>query len=151
MARYGNSGETGSYRAYRGMGVILSFVMLVLLLGGGLVILFLPALMGAAELGHGLLKAGAGPVVPVLVTVLKFILVKGCRRTREAPRSAKPADAGPDLSLESGSGGGVLEAIMGWGLAGPVGPAGTGYPPPGRLVFHSLACIEETRGREHAG
>ena len=95
MARYGNSVERGHIAAYRGIGVILSFVIFVLLLGGGLVILFLPALMSAAELGHDLLKAGAGPVLPVLVTVLRFVLVKGCRRAREDPGPAKPAGRGP--------------------------------------------------------
>ncbi len=121
IARYENYGERGQRVAYRGLGVILSFVIFVLLLGGGLVILFLPALMRTAELGHDWLKAGAGPVLPVLVTVLQFVLVKGCRNVREGPRSAKPQDAGPDLSLESGSGGGVLEAILGWGLAALAG------------------------------
>jgi hypothetical protein len=121
IARYGNSGERGPIAAYRGMGVILSFVIFVLLLGGGLVILFLPALRSAAEWGHGLLKAGAGPVLPVLVTMLRFVLVKGCRSAREGPRSAKPGDAVPDLSLENGSGGGVLEAIVVWGFAALAG------------------------------
>ena len=67
MARYGDTVERGYIATYRGIGVILSFVIFVLLLGGGLVILFLPALMSAAELGHGLLKAVAGPVLPVVV------------------------------------------------------------------------------------
>ena len=121
MARYGDTVERGYIATYRGIGVILSFVIFVLLLGGGLVILFLPALMSAAELGHGLLKAVAGPVLPVLVAVLRFVLVKGCRRAREDMPSARREDADPDLSLESGGEGGILGAIMTWGFVALVG------------------------------
>ena len=118
MVRYEDTVERGYIATYRGIGMILSFVIFVLLLGGGLVILFLPALIGAAELGHGLLKAVAEPALPIVVTVLRFVLVKGCRRAREDAPSAKPeGTAGPDLSLEGDSGGGFLEAIMVWGFA----------------------------------
>ncbi|MBN2032954.1 MAG: hypothetical protein JW836_06725, partial [Deltaproteobacteria bacterium] len=118
MSRYGDSAGRSHFTAYRGIGVILSFVFFVVLLGGGLVILFLPALIGAAELGHDLLKTVAEPLLPVLVTVLRFILVKGCRGARDELPSAKPEVAGPNFSLDGGSGGGgILEVIMIWGFA----------------------------------
>lgn len=115
MARYGNSVDRNHFAAYRGIGVITSFVVFVLLLGGGFVILFLPVLISAAELGHGLIKAGAEPVLPILLTLLRIFLVSGCRGVREDPPSAKREDQGPDFSLQ-GDGGGVLEVIMVWGF-----------------------------------
>jgi hypothetical protein len=117
VARIEEPAEKSYVAAYRGIGVILSFVVFVLLFGGGLVILFLPALMDAAELGHRVLKAVAEPTLPVVISVLRFVLVSGCQKTREDPPSAKPKDSGLDLPAAGGGEGGILEQIMVWGFA----------------------------------
>ncbi|MBW1766607.1 MAG: DUF4129 domain-containing protein [Deltaproteobacteria bacterium] len=114
IARYGDTGEKAYISTYGGIGVVLSFVILVLLFGGGLVILFLPSLMSAAEIGNDLLKAVARPVVPVVITVLRLLLVKGCRLAPEKYDPSSPQDAGPKFSAPSGSEGGLLQDILTW-------------------------------------
>ncbi|OGP65549.1 MAG: hypothetical protein A2170_12970 [Deltaproteobacteria bacterium RBG_13_53_10] len=58
---------------YQGIGVILSFAVVVLLFGAGLVFFFLPYLTFAAEKGYVVLKTVAVPVGSILVKVLRFI------------------------------------------------------------------------------
>jgi hypothetical protein len=65
---------------YRGIGVILSFTVVVVLFGTGLVLFFLPYLTLAAETGYGILKTAAKPLGPVLVSILRFIFMHGAIR-----------------------------------------------------------------------
>jgi len=118
MVRYTDSPRRTYIATYRGIGVILSFMVFVLLFGGGLVILFLPSLMSAAELGQDVLKAAAKPVAPVLIAVIRFILVKGCRLAPDNTSSAKLQDAGLELPVSTGSEAGLLEQILTWGFIG---------------------------------
>jgi hypothetical protein len=60
---------------YQGIGVILSFIAVVVLFGTGLVLFFLPYLTRAAETGYGILKTAAKPLVPFLATALRFIFL----------------------------------------------------------------------------
>jgi len=62
---------------YQGIGVILSFIVVVILFGTGLVLFFLPYLTLAAETGYGLLKTAAKPLGPILVSILRFIFLHG--------------------------------------------------------------------------
>ena len=151
MARHEASAEKSYMAAYRGIGVILSFVVFAFLFGGGLVILFLPALMDAAELGHGLLKAVARPVLPILVAVLRVLLISGCHRVREDPPSAKSKDAGPDLPVPGGEEGGILEQIMIWGFAAMGVLLGLGILVCRDVVPGSMAFLQKTRGCGRAG
>lgn len=118
MESSGNDGERGYMASYRGIGVILSFVMLLILFGGGMVILFMPALTSAANLGHSLIKAVAGPVLPVMVYVLRVIMVKGCRRGVKMPPGDSKDEAGPDFSFSGVGVPGFLETILIWGSIG---------------------------------
>jgi len=65
---------------YRGIGVILSFTVVVVLFGTGLVLFCLPYLTVAAETGYGILKTAAKPLGPVLVSILRFIFMHGAIR-----------------------------------------------------------------------
>ncbi len=96
---------------YRGVGVILSFIAVVLLFGSGIVALFLPYLTLAAETGYGFLKTAAEPAVPVLMTILRFLFAH--KRTPPVPSSPS---AGEDMATPGPS------ADMGW-WAGPFGEA----------------------------
>jgi hypothetical protein len=118
MVRYADSAERTYIATYRGIGVILSFTVFVLLFGGGLVILFLRSLMSAAELGQDVLKAAAKSVVPLLTTVIRFILVKGCRIAPDNNSSAKPQNAGPELPVSNGSEVEFLAQILTWIVTG---------------------------------
>jgi Domain of unknown function (DUF4129) len=96
---------------YRGVGVILSFIAVVLLFGSGIVALFLPYLTLAAEAGYGLLKTAAEPAAPVLMTILRFLFAP--KRMRFDPPSPS---AGEDMAAPGPS------TDMGW-WAGPFGEA----------------------------
>ena len=65
---------------YRGIGVILSFTVVVVLFGTGLVLFFLPYLTLAAETGYGILEIAAKPLGPVLISILRFIFMHGAVR-----------------------------------------------------------------------
>jgi hypothetical protein len=103
---------------YQGAGVIASFIAVVLLGAGGLVLFFLPGLTAAAQMGYRVLKVAGGPVGYLFVAVVRFMFM---------PRSSRP-----DASAESPGGINwdlikpgphswwveLLEKILGWGLWG---------------------------------
>ena len=108
---------------YQGMGVVLSFTLLVFLFGTGLVLFFLPYLTVAAEVGYRIIRTGAEPLGAILVTVLRFMYFRSSLR----PEESSPApDRGPGYSLtpqESSGWVGVVEKILAWGLWGLLGLA----------------------------
>jgi len=101
---------------YQGIGVILSFAVVVLLFGAGLVFFFLPYLTLAAEQGYVVLKAVAVPVGSILVKVLRFIFGYDNDSFQELPE--KPSTQLPELT-PSGTGPWWLELlgkILAWGI-----------------------------------
>jgi hypothetical protein len=101
---------------YQGIGVILSFAVVVLLFGAGLVFFFLPYLTLAAEQGYVVLKAVAVPVGSILLKVLRFIFGYDNDFSKELPE--KPPTKIPELT-PSGPGPWWLELfgkILAWGI-----------------------------------
>jgi hypothetical protein len=74
VVRAGSSSQTGTVTYFKGVGVVLSFTFLTLMLGGGLFILFLPALQSFAETGQGVLERAARPMEQVLIVLVRFFL-----------------------------------------------------------------------------
>jgi hypothetical protein len=106
---------------YQSIGVILSFSAVVLLFGAGAVLLFLPYLKLAAEIGYGVFKVAAKPLGYVLLQVLRFLYM---------PRGKPPKQPSPEVGLDdskSSSEGGwlpeIVEKILGWGLGSLLGLA----------------------------
>ncbi len=58
---------------YQGIGVILSFIVVTLLFGTGLVFFCLPYLTLAAETGYSILKTVSSPIGSLLLMILRFI------------------------------------------------------------------------------
>ena len=73
FARNRKSGQRDYLSGYGEIGVILSFTFVALLFGTGLVLLFLPYLTLAAEMGYGVLKSATEPLGPILVSIVRFI------------------------------------------------------------------------------
>jgi hypothetical protein len=105
---------------YRGIGVIASFVAVVLLATGGLLLFFLPGLTAAAQMGYRALTVIGRPLVPVLIAVLRFVF---------GPRDNHPAAVEAQSSLLAdwdkiaphtahGWWMELLEKVLGWGLWG---------------------------------
>ena len=86
---------------YQGIGVILSFTTVVLLVGTGLVLFCLPYLTLVAEKGYDILKIAAGPVGYVLLKVLLFIFGHPIRQP-ERPQPQKEI-VPPDLTSQTKS------------------------------------------------
>jgi hypothetical protein len=121
MARNRSSAQRDFLSGHQGIGVILSFTVVVLAFGAGLILLFLPYLTLAAEMGYEVLKSAAGPLSPVLVSVLRFLLMPRGSRSADTPAST----GGPELELlsppESSWWSELLEKIIGWGFLGLAG------------------------------
>lgn len=90
LARNRGSGQRDYLSGYREIGVILSFTFVVLLFGTGLVLLFLPYLTLAAEMGYGMLKSVTEPLGPIFVSIVRFIF--GYRRSRPIIGSVAPGE-----------------------------------------------------------
>ncbi|MCX5906284.1 MAG: hypothetical protein NTY64_03610, partial [Deltaproteobacteria bacterium] len=122
-----NQGKTPKYflPGYQGIGVIISFTLVVFLFGAGLVLFFLPYLTLSAKVGYVIFKAAAKPVVYIFVEVLRFLYMHNATRP-ETPSAPVEPDienfAGPAESV--GGWTAFLEEILGWVLGGLAGLAG---------------------------
>ena len=115
LARDRTSAPKDFLPGYQGIGVILSFIVVVLLVGTGLVFFFLPYLTLAAETGYGILKIVAVPLGSILVKVLRFIFGSDFSLPEQPPE--KP----PKLLDMTSSGKGpwwleLLGKILAWGI-----------------------------------
>jgi hypothetical protein len=106
---------------YQGIGVILSFTVVILLFGTGLVLFFLPYLTFAAETGYGMIKIAAKPLGPIIVSVLRFIFLHGTIRS-ENPSPPTQGSTGDLVSpTESSWWVELLEKILAWVFGGLFG------------------------------
>jgi hypothetical protein len=121
LARNRSSAQKDFLSGYQGIGVIVSFTVVVLAFGAGLVLLFLPYLTLAAEMGYGALKSAAGPLSPVLVSVLRFLFMPRQGRLVDTPASTMGTEVGLVAPGEGSWWTHLLEKIIGWGFLGLVG------------------------------
>ena len=77
---------------YQGMGVILTFTVVVFLFVSGVVLLFLPYLTLAAEMGYGVVKEAAQPLGPIIVTILRFLFMHGQKRGETTSQGSGESD-----------------------------------------------------------
>jgi predicted small integral membrane protein len=87
LARNRTKEQRNYLAGYKGIGVLVSFTVVVLVFGGGLALLFMPYLGAAAEAGHGVLKSASGPLVPILVRVLRLVFFRGRLAQEPLPSS----------------------------------------------------------------
>jgi hypothetical protein len=121
MARNRSGAQRDFLAGYQGIGVFASFTLVILLFGSGLVLLFLPYLRAGAELGYGVLKSAAGPLNPLLVSVLRFLFL----HSRSRPETGSSSSGGNEMEfLSSGETSWwteLLEKIIAWGSLGLIG------------------------------
>jgi hypothetical protein len=121
LARNRSDAKKEFLTGYRGIGMILSFTAVILLIGTAGVTLFLPYLTKAAEVGYGVMQKTAEPLSPVLVSILRFLFAG--RRFREEPQSKSlesiESQFGP--RPEGSWWSELLEWVLGWGLLGMLG------------------------------
>ncbi|NLN17168.1 MAG: DUF4129 domain-containing protein [Firmicutes bacterium] len=123
LARDQGGGRREYLLGYRGIGLVLSFVALVLFLGPGLLFLLFPYLTKAAAAAYGMMRGAAAPLLPILVRILRFIFRFG--GSPPGGETVLPEASGEILSAPATSGWmAVLERIMGWGLLAMAAAAG---------------------------
>jgi hypothetical protein len=118
MARNRSMAQRDFLSGYQGIGIFLSFTVVVLVFGAGLVLLFLPYLTIAAEFGYGILKTTARPLGPILVSILRFLFMHGVRRPETRPQSGGGDEVDIVASTETSWWMELLEKIFGWGFTG---------------------------------
>ncbi|MFW6115296.1 MAG: DUF4129 domain-containing protein [Thermodesulfobacteriota bacterium] len=116
LARNSSKARKDFLEGYRGIGLLASFIIVVLAFGTGLVLLFMPYLRVAAEAGYEVLKSAAGPLSPLVVKILQFLFIG--RKIRTEPSSTS---AGGDEKefISPGEGGWwneVLGKVAEWGF-----------------------------------
>ncbi len=94
------SGETTDFMpGYRGPGVMLSFILLVLLFGGGLVFFTLPYLTDAARAGYGIMKSASSPLLSLAMKIIMFIFggEVSVPRSERPPVKKQPQQTTPEF------------------------------------------------------
>ncbi|HME42182.1 MAG TPA: DUF4129 domain-containing protein, partial [Syntrophorhabdales bacterium] len=118
MVRIESTASKAFLPGYQGMGVIVSFIAIVLLGAGGLVLFFLPGLTLAAQMSYRVLKVAGGPLGYLFVSVVRFMFM---------PRSSRPNPSAESLNgidwhlIKPGTQSwwvDLLEKILGWGFFG---------------------------------
>jgi hypothetical protein len=116
LARNSSKAQRDFLAGYRGVGILATFIVVVLAFGAGLVLLFMPYLSAAAEAGYGVLKSAAGPLGPILVRVLRFVFIGS--RLRQEPSSSSLGGGESEFMAPGGDGwwSQTLETVLEWGL-----------------------------------
>jgi len=117
LARSRSSEPRDFLAGYRGIGVLLSFTLVVLAFGAGLVLFCMPYLSATAEAGYGVLKSAAGPLGPIVVRILLFLFRKPLRQEPLSP-ATNGHEAQPIPSAENSWWSEWGQEVLGWGLLG---------------------------------
>jgi hypothetical protein len=121
MARGGSGVPKDFLPGHRGIGVVGSFVALVMLLAGGLVLFFLPALTAAARAGGRLFTAAARPAGSLFLYLLTFFFVPKSRRAPEPAGGGMGYDGSWPSWINDSWWGDLVSQILGWGLGAMMG------------------------------
>ena len=118
LARNRGSGLKNYLSGYGETGWILSFTAILLFLGTGSALLFLPYLTLAAEEGYDLLKAAAEPLGRIVAGIIRFIFLGRSFRMDEV--SGQPGKSTGDLAhlAETQEQSPVWVTMMMWGGIG---------------------------------
>ena len=118
VIRSGNAADKDYVAGFQKMGVMLSFTVVILLLGTCLSLLFYSHLTTGAEHLSVVLKKGAAPMVPVFIAVIRFLF--GPRHHAGQGETGSFGAHEPDLSAlaESGKDPGIMEEILKWASGG---------------------------------
>jgi hypothetical protein len=117
LARNSNRARRYFIAGYKGVGMIVSFTVVVLAFGAGLVFFFMTYLSAASAVGYEALKSAAGPLIPYLKRVLLSIFGK---LTLQEPLFTSP-DRGEAVyipSAESCWWSELIKQILGGGVLG---------------------------------
>ena len=121
MARIEQRSSAKSFLpGYQGVGVILSFIGVVLVGAGSLVLFFLPGLTVAAQMSYRVLKVAGRPLGWMFISAVRFMLMPRGNQPDAAAESSKGIDWQLIKQSSRTCWGEILEKILGWGLMGLV-------------------------------
>jgi hypothetical protein len=111
-----NSGHGKRYfvSGYKSVGTVLSFAVTILLIGTGVVMLFLPHLTRAAQISFDIIKVTAAPLGPVLIKIILWIFGPKKDAFETEPMPDEPFM--PGLPVLSGGKEGLFYHMVGWSL-----------------------------------
>jgi len=118
IARNQSSAHKDFLSGYGGIGLITSFVLVIFAFGAAMVMLFLPYLNAAAEVGYDALKVGAAPLGPILASIVRFLFIHNRSRPEKAFSSPKSEQNDFVPSFEESWWSEVFEKICTWGFLG---------------------------------
>jgi hypothetical protein len=113
LARNSDTARRHFLAGYRGVGMLTSFTVVVLAFGSGLVLLCMPYMRAAAEVGSDVLKSVAGPLLPTIERLLRFIFSARYWRQWSSPSTEEE-----DTSLISTAEGSWWDELVMGGLGG---------------------------------
>jgi len=116
LARNRSTATRDFLPGYQGIGLILSFAVVVLLFSIGLILFLFPYLTAAAEIGHVIIKRIADPLGPILVSVIRFLFMHGTIRPEKNSSQAEERISDLVSPGESSWWTELIEKILGWGL-----------------------------------
>jgi len=117
LSRVGDPVPRDIRPGYRGLGLVLTFLAIVLGLAGGAVAFFMPQLTAAAETGFAAVKVVVRPLAPYLIAVLKFFLMgRRNQSADEAGSLAPPSEATGKALAEHTSWPDAVVQVVAWTL-----------------------------------
>lgn len=118
IARNQSKAHKAFLAGYKGIGVMVSFALVIFAFGAAMVMLFLPYLNAAAEVGYEGLKIGAAPLGSILASFVRFLFIHNRSRPEQAfsspPSEHNSVTSSPEESWWSE----VFEKICTWGFLG---------------------------------
>ncbi len=124
LARNSDTAQRHFLAGYRGVGMLTSFTVVVLAFGSALVLFCMPYMQAAADAGHSVLKSVAGPLLPHIEQLLRFIFkARYWRQSFSTPAAEEETTLDPsgesswwqDLFM-GGLGGGLIGLLLLAGL-----------------------------------
>jgi hypothetical protein len=117
MTKVENRAEKTFLPGYRGIGIIATFLAIILLVTGTVVLFFLPLLTAAANTGYGMLRGGAVFMLPIVERLLRVVFMGS--GVREDPPNSSPASKELDFSSSADRPWmQFIETVMKWGIQG---------------------------------
>jgi hypothetical protein len=107
IVRNSSPSQISGITYFKGAGIAMTFTFIILMLGGGLFILFLPEFQNLAETSADLLKTMTKPLGPIVVALIRFVLVWDWQEQWWVDATSR----GPSATPQTGEGGGVFELM----------------------------------------
>ncbi len=112
LARDQNKGKTGYLAGFRGIGVVISFGVIIISLGTGVVLFTMQYLTQVAELGYGILKKIMEPLLPFFAAFIRFIFDRPIEQDQLSEADSKISGMGIKFKIGEQALGDILISVF---------------------------------------